>query len=95
MASGQLRLQRSRSEAAQHASAIASAAVGVLMEWGVEDPVPALNAPPVSPPLQQGFWGRSQAGENEVFDIEWLSAADSCGDDFNDPACAEPCLTDT
>jgi hypothetical protein len=71
-----------------------TAAVRVLMEWSVEDPVPALNAPPVSRPLQQGIWGRSQAGENEVFGIEWLAAADSCGDDFNDPACAKPCLTD-
>ena len=34
---------------------MAAVAVGVLMELGVTDPVPALHAPPVSHQLQQGF----------------------------------------
>ena len=32
------------------------------MELGASDPVPTLNAPAISYPLQQGFWGGSQAG---------------------------------
>jgi len=94
MASGQLRLQRSRSEAAHRASDIASAAVGVRMELGVADPMPALNAPPISRQFQQGFWDRSQAGEKEVFGNQWPAVTGSCGDDCNDPACAKPYLTD-
>jgi len=38
-------------------SAIAAVAVGVLMELGVTDPGPALNAPAVAHQLQQSFWG--------------------------------------
>ncbi len=45
------------SQAGQRTSAITPVAVGVLVELGVTDPVPALNAPAVSHQLQQCFWG--------------------------------------
>jgi hypothetical protein len=34
--------------------------VGVLVELGVTDPVPALNAPAIPQQLQQDFWGGAQ-----------------------------------
>ncbi len=94
LASGQLRLQRSLSEAVNRASAITSVAVGVRTKLGVADPIPALNAPPISRQFQQGFWDRSQAGAIEVLGNRWLAVTGSCGEDCNDPACAKPCLTD-
>ena len=92
--SGRLRLQRRCSETSHHTSAIVSVAVGVLMEVGVEDPVPALNVPPVSRQLQEGFWGCAEAGEKEVCGVERLAVAGSCGGHLNEPACAGPGLTD-
>ena len=89
---GRLRLQRHRSETSHDPSAIPSVAMGVLMELGVADPVPTLNAPPVSRQSQQGFWACAEAGEKEVFRVERLAVAGSCGGDLNDPACAEPLL---
>ena len=68
--------------------------MGVLMELGVADPVPTLNAPPVSRQLQQGFRACAEAGEKEVFGDERLAVAGSCGGDLNDPTCADPGLTD-
>jgi len=44
-----------------HAGAIAPVAVGIPMELGVTDPVPALDAPPVSHQLQRRFWRGAQA----------------------------------
>ena len=64
------------------------------MQLGVTDPVPRLNAPAVSRQSQQGIWGCAQAGEKEVLGLEWLAVAVPCGDDFNDPAGAEPGFTD-
>ena len=40
------------SQAGQRTSAITPVAVGVLVELGVTEPVPALNAPVVTHPLQ-------------------------------------------
>ena len=68
--------------------------MGILMQLGVADPVPTLNAPAVSHPSQQGFWGCAEAGETEVFGLEWLAVAAACCHDFNDPARAEPLLAD-
>jgi hypothetical protein len=44
-------------------SPIAAEAVRILVELGVANPVPALNAPTVSHQFQQCFWGGAQAGE--------------------------------
>ena len=68
--------------------------MGVLMELGVADPVPPLDAATVSHQLQQAFWACAEAGEKEVFGVEALAVADVCGGGLNDPACAEPGLTD-
>jgi len=68
--------------------------MGVLMELGVANPVPPLNAPTVPGQLQQAFWGCAEAGEKEAFGVERLAVARSCGDDLNDPARADPLLTD-
>ena len=55
-------VERCGSQCGHCPCAITSAAVGVFMELGVSDPVPALNAPAISYQLQQGFWGGAQAG---------------------------------
>jgi len=64
-------------------SSIAPVAVGILMELGVADPVPALVAlgfreavaPAVPHLLQQCFWGGAQAGDESVRGFERLAAA--------------------
>jgi hypothetical protein len=58
------------------------------------DPVPALIAPAVSRQSQQGFWGRAQAGDKQMPGLEWFAVAATCCHDFNDPARADPLLTD-
>jgi len=68
--------------------------MGILMQLGVADPVPTLNAPAVSHQSQQGFWGCAEAGEKEVFSLEWLAVAAPGCHDFNDPARADPLFTD-
>jgi hypothetical protein len=40
--------------------------VGILVELGVTNPVPALQAPALSHQPEQGFWGGAQAGEKQV-----------------------------
>ncbi len=64
--------QGRRLEASRDAFAIASVAMGVLMELGVADPVPPLDAPPVSLQLQQFFWACAVAAEKEVYGVERL-----------------------
>jgi hypothetical protein len=68
--------------------------MGVLMELGIGNPVPPLNALTASGQLQQAIWGCAEAGEKKVVGIEMLAVACSRGDDFNDPACADPLLTE-
>jgi hypothetical protein len=68
--------------------------MGILMQLGVADPVPTLNAPAVSRQSQQGFWGCAEAGKKEVFGLEGLAVAATCCHDFNDPARADPLLAD-
>ena len=87
-------IQRRRSETSHDACAISLVAMGIFMQLGVADPVPTLNAPPVSRQSQQGFWACAEAGEKEVFGVEGLAVAGSCGGNLNNPACAEPGLTD-
>ena len=87
-------VQRCGSQRGHRASAIAPVAVGVLMELGVADPVPALDAPAVSHQLQQGFWGGAQAGEKQVGGLEGLAVAAAGGRHLHDPAGADPGLAD-
>lgn len=49
--------------------------VGVLMELGVAEPVPAYNAPAVANQLQQRLWCGAQAGEKEVGVLKGLAVA--------------------
>lgn len=56
--------------------------------------MPPLKAPTVSGKWQQAIWGCAEAVEKEVFGVERLAVARSRGDDFNDPACDAPLLTD-
>ena len=66
-------------------SSIAPVAMGVLIELGVTDPVPALNAPAVAHQLQHGFWGCAQAGEEEMGLPQGLAVAGPDGDHLHDP----------
>ena len=67
---------------AHRAGAIAPVAVGVLMELGVTDPVPALNAPAVAYQPEQGFRGGTQAGEKQVGRSKWLAFTDAISGHF-------------
>ena len=69
-------------------------AVGILMELGVTDPVPALNAPAISNPLQQGFWGGAQAGEKQVLGLKRLAVSGAGSGHLHNPASAHPALAD-
>ena len=79
---------------AHRAGAITPVAVGVCMELGVPDPVPALNAPTVAHKSQQGFWRGAQAGEEQMGGVKGLAIAATGGHDFHDPAGADPGLGD-
>jgi hypothetical protein len=83
-----------RSERGHRPSSIAPVAVGILMELGVANPVPALNAPAVPHQLQQGFWGGPQAREESVRGVERLAAAGADRGHLHDPAGAAPGLAD-
>jgi len=79
-------------QCAHRAGAIASVAVGVFMELGVPDPVPAFNAPTVAHKSQQGFWRGAQACEEHVGRPKWLAITDAIGGHLHDPAGADPGL---
>lgn len=64
------------------------------MELGVTDPVPGLNAPPVSHQLQQRFWRCAQARQEQVGGVKRLAVTCAAGCDFHDPAGADPGLAD-
>ena len=87
-------VQGSGSQRGQRAGAIASVAMGVLMELGVADPVPALDAPAVANQLQQCFWGGAQAGEKQVGCSKRLAITASIGSHLHEPAGADPGLGD-
>ena len=68
--------------------------MGVLVELGVTDPVPAFNAPAIANQLQQRLWCGAQAGEKEVGGLKGLAVAPASGRDFHDPAGTGPGLPD-
>jgi hypothetical protein len=94
IASGRLRLQRRCSQAVNHACAISLVAMGLLIELGVEDPVPPLDAPPVSRQLHEAFWGCAEAREMEVVGVERSAVVRFYGGLLNDSTRADPLLTD-
>jgi len=69
---------------------VAPVAMGIFLELGVADPVPALQAPAVPHQLQQGFCGGAQAGEKEVGGPKGLALPGALGDHLHDPAGADP-----
>ena len=68
--------------------------MGVLLELGIADPMPALNAPVLTHQLQQCFWGGAQAREKAVGDPERLALTDPGGTHLDDPAGAAPFRSD-
>jgi len=64
------------------------------MELRVANPVPAHNAPAVPHQLQQGFWGRAQAGQKHVLGLEWLASRVPAAGHLHDPAGTDPVLPD-
>jgi len=87
-------VESSRPQRRHRASTVAPVAVGVLLELGIADPVPDLDAPAVSHQLQQAFWGGAQAGEKQVGGLEGSGVAGPDGDQLDDPAGADPGLAD-
>lgn len=87
-------VQRGGAQRGHHAGTVAPVAVGVLMELGVADPVPALKAPSVSHQLQQGFWGGAQARQKQVSGLKRLAVTGTADRDFHDPVGADPGLMD-
>jgi len=74
------------------ADAICPVAVGVLVELGVTDPMPALNAPAVPHQLQQGFWGGAKAAKKQVGGLKRSTASGAGSAHLHDPAGANPAL---
>jgi hypothetical protein len=92
---GQLeQVESCRAQRGHRAGAIPPVAVGVFMELGIADPVPALNAPAVPHQLQQGFWGGVQATQKQVRGLERLTVATAAGLQLHDPAGANSGLGD-
>jgi hypothetical protein len=83
-----------RPQRGHRAGAVAAVAVGVLMELGVTDPVPALNAPAVAHQLHQGLWCGAQAGQKQMGRSEGLAVTRADRRDLHDPAGADPDLVD-
>ena len=83
-------VQSSGAQRCHDAGTVAAVAVVVLMELGVTNPVPALDAPAFSRQPQQRFWGRAQAGDEPMDCLERLAIADPGGDHLGDPAGAMP-----
>ena len=87
-------IERCRTQRGHHPSAIAAVAVGVLVELGVTDPVPALNAPAVPHQLQQCLWGGAHAGEKQVLRLKRLAVSGAGSGHLHNPAGANPALAD-
>jgi hypothetical protein len=87
-------IHRCGAQGCHHSSAVAAVAVVVLVELGVTDPVPALDAPTLSCQSQQGFWGGAQAGDEPVNGLERLAITGARGDHFRNPAGAMPVRLD-
>ena len=87
-------VHRCGSQCGHRAGAITVVAVGILVQLGVADPVPALNAPAVTHQLQQRFWRGAQAGEKEVGGLKGLAVAAASCRHLHDHAGADPGLAD-
>jgi len=83
-----------RLQAGQRTSAIATAAVGVLVELAVTDPAPALNTPAVAHQFQQGLWGGAQAGEKQVGGLKRSAVSGAGSGHLHNPAGANQALAD-
>ena len=68
-------VQRRGAQRGHGSGAIAAVSVGVLMELGVADPVPALNAPSVTHQLQQCFWRGAQTGDEQMGGVKGFTVA--------------------
>ncbi len=68
--------------------------MGVLVDLGVTDPVPALNAPSVPHLLQQGFWGGEEARQKQVGGLKRPVTTGAADREFHDPAGADIDLAD-
>jgi len=69
--------------------------VGVLTELRVADPVPfVLNAPALPDQSQQCFWGRADAGDEEVADAGGAFAGGLGRDQLHNPGTARPTFLD-
>jgi hypothetical protein len=82
------------SQRGHRAGAITAVTVGILMELGVTDPVPALNAPALPDHAQQCFWRSAQARQEQVGGVKGLAVTGTAGSDFHDPTGADPGLAD-
>jgi len=87
-------VQRRRAQRGHDAGAIAPVVMGVLVELGVTDPVPAFNAPAVPHQFQQRVWRGAQAGEEQVLRLKGLAVAAAGGRHLHDPAGTDPGLGD-
>ena len=87
-------VQRPSPQSGHGSGAIAAIPVRILVELGVADPVPALNAPSVTHQLQQCFWRGAQAGDEQMGGVKGFTVAPAGGRDFHDPAGADPGLPD-
>lgn len=77
-----------------HSGAMGPIAVAAAMQLSRANPVPAPNAQAVLHQSQQDFWCRAQAGEEQVRRPKWLAITAAIGGHLQDPAAAEPGLTD-
>ncbi len=68
--------------------------MGVLVELGVADPVPAFNAASALHQLQQGFWGGAEARQKQVGSLKRAAVTGAADPVFHDPAGADPDLAD-
>jgi len=82
------------SQRGHDSGAVAPVTVSVLVELGIADPMPALNAPAVAHQLQQCFWRGAQAGQKEVGGPKGLAVAAAGGRHLHDPARTDPGLAD-
>jgi len=83
-----------RAQGGHRAGSITPVTVSILMELGIADPVPALDAPAVPHQLQRGFWGGAQAAQKQWYGLERLAGASAAGRQLHDPAGANPGLGD-
>ncbi len=71
-------VHRCRAQGGHHSGTVTPVAVGILMELGAFDPVPALNAPAVAYQLQQCFWRSAQARQEQVGGVKGHAVTGTC-----------------